>query len=147
MKADQEQSHMRFGEFSADLATGEVYRGAGRLVLQSKPFRLLAFLLRSACSYANRGRIQREVWPNVHVDGQRCLNTAVCKLRKAPGDNAAHPRLIETEIPRAIANRTHLTICCPGRHAPVGNYDHALTPGVALTHAAAGSHSALEEER
>src|ERR1035441_644000 len=107
MKADQEQSHIRFGEFSADLATGEVYRGAERLVLQSRPFRLLALLLRTAGSYVNRERIQREVWPNGHVDGQRCLNTAVRKLRKAPGDNAAHPRLIETEAPRAIANRTH----------------------------------------
>lgn len=147
MKADQEQCHIRFGEFSADLATGEVYRGAERLVLQSKPFRLLALLLRSAGSYVNRERIHREVWPKVHVDGQRCLNTAVCKLRKAPGDNASHPRLIETGTPRAIVNRTHLTICCPGHHAPVRNHDHALTPGVVFTQTAAGSHSALEEER
>jgi DNA-binding response OmpR family regulator len=118
VKADQVQSHIRFAEFSADLATGEVYRGAERLVLQSKPFRILELLLRSAGSYVNRERIQQELWPNVHVDGQRCLNTAVRKLRKALGDNAAHSRLIETETPRAIANRTHLTICCPGHHAP-----------------------------
>jgi len=96
MKGDREQKYIRLGEFSVNLATSEVYRGSERLVLQSKPFRVLELLLKSVDGYASREHIQQVVWPNVHVDSRRCLNTTIRKLRKTLGDAAADPRLIET---------------------------------------------------
>jgi TolB-like protein len=96
VKCDQEESGVCFGEFSAKLKTGQIYRGTERLVLQNKPFQILEILLRSAGSFVSREQIQQAIWPDVHVDSRQCLNTAVRKLRKALGDNAANPSLIET---------------------------------------------------
>lgn len=96
VKCDQEEDCVCFGEFSAKLNTGQIYRGSERIVLQNKPFQILEILLRSAGNFVSREQIQQAIWPDVHVDSRQCLNTAVRKLRIALGDNAANPSLIET---------------------------------------------------
>ena len=47
-----------------------------------------------------RDRLRETLWPpNVYVDFDHSLNSAVNKLREALGDSAAQPRFIET-LPR-----------------------------------------------
>lgn len=84
-----------FGPFEADLTAGELFRDGNRLSLQDKPFRLLEILLRSGGRLVERERMMGEVWPGIHV-GQRSINTAIRKLRRALDDNAASPQFIET---------------------------------------------------
>lgn len=86
---------IRFADFEADLAAGELFRAGNRLVLQNIPFRILELLLRSGGEVVERERMMAEVWPDAHV-GQRSINTAIRKLRHALGDTASNPQFIET---------------------------------------------------
>lgn len=87
---------VKFDRFRADLATGELFRGEKRLGIQEKPFRVLELLVRAQGSLVTRDQIFQAAWPDVHVERNRCLNSAVRKLRSVLSDNAANPRVIET---------------------------------------------------
>jgi len=115
MTHNQGNGRIRFGDFEADLATGELFRRGKRLEIQNKPFRILEVLLHSGSELVGRERLIGEVWPDVHV-GQRSLNTAILKLRIALDDNASKPRMIET-----IGSRGYRLLAAakfPSRKAP-----------------------------
>jgi len=88
---------IRFGDFEADLSTGEL-RKAGRLVrLQDQPFRVLKCLLESPGEIVTRDELRQEIWgEDVYVDFERSLNTSVARLREALGDSPTRPTYIET---------------------------------------------------
>jgi TolB-like protein/Tfp pilus assembly protein PilF len=74
---------LRFGPFEADLAAGEVFHRGRRLPLQEKPFQILALLLRRPGQLVTRQEIAAQVWPNVFVQQDLSLNTAMRRLRAA----------------------------------------------------------------
>jgi TolB-like protein len=74
---------LRFGPFEADLAAGEVFHRGRRLPLQEKPFQILALLLRRPGQLVTRQEIAAQVWPNVFVQQDISLNTAMRRLRAA----------------------------------------------------------------
>jgi len=86
---------VRFGDFAANLATGELFRKGRRLQIQNIPFRILEVLLHSDGKLVGRDQLRGKVWPEVYV-GQRSLNTAMRKLRIALNDSAPEARVIET---------------------------------------------------
>jgi cholera toxin transcriptional activator len=85
----------RFGAFEADLATGELFRDGKRIAIQEKPFSLLSLLLRNQ-SFVSRDEVFSRLWPNVYVEKDVCINTAIRRLRIALQDNDASPGFIET---------------------------------------------------
>lgn len=88
---------MRFGDFDADLATGELYRDGVKIKLQDLPFRVLAALLERRGEVVTREELRDRLWGSeTFVDAEAGLNTAVAKLREALGDRAEAPRFIET---------------------------------------------------
>jgi TolB-like protein len=88
------------GDFQVSLATGEVFRGQQRIRLQEKPFQVLKALLEHRGEMVTREELRQKLWSTgVFVDFDRSLKTAISKLRKALGDSAQNPRLIET-LPR-----------------------------------------------
>jgi DNA-binding winged helix-turn-helix (wHTH) protein/TolB-like protein len=91
---------VRFGDFEADAASGELRR-AGELVrLQDLPFRLLTALLERPGEVVTRAELGQRLWPSgTFVDADAGLNTAVAKLREALGDNPEAPSFVET-VPR-----------------------------------------------
>ncbi len=94
------QSHLSFGQFSADLASGELYRNGRRVALQEKPFRILAMLLERPGEVVTREDFRKQLWPDgTFVDFNEGIDTALKKLRYALGDSAQNPIFIET-IPR-----------------------------------------------
>jgi DNA-binding winged helix-turn-helix (wHTH) protein len=94
------QSHLSFGQFSADLASGELYRNGRRVALQEKPFRILAMLLEHPGEVITREDVRQQLWPDgTFVDFNEGIDTALKKLRYALGDSAQNPIFIET-IPR-----------------------------------------------
>jgi TolB-like protein/DNA-binding winged helix-turn-helix (wHTH) protein/Tfp pilus assembly protein PilF len=91
------QAIVRFGDFEADLRSGELHKRGIRVKLQVQPFQVLQILLERAGEMVTREEIQNRIWPSdTFVDFDQGLNNAVKKLREALGDNAEKPRFIET---------------------------------------------------
>src|ERR1700719_1424362 len=90
----------RFGEFSADIQSGELVRNGAKVRLQGQPFEVLVLLLEHPGQMVTREELGRRLWPaDTFVDFEHGLNAAVNRLREALGDSAEQPRFIET-IPR-----------------------------------------------
>lgn len=88
---------VRFGEFEADLTSGELWRGGVHVAVQDLPFRLLAALLERPGELVTRAELTTRLWgTDTFVDAAAGLNTAVAKLREALGDDAEQPRYVET---------------------------------------------------
>jgi len=91
---------VRFREFRANLWTGEVFKRRRRIHLQEKPFQILKVLLEHPGEMVTREELRQKLWStDVFVDFDRGLKTAISKLRRALGDSADRPRLVET-LPR-----------------------------------------------
>lgn len=91
---------VRFGEFEADLRTGEIRRAGSRVKLQDQPFKVLQILLENPGNVVSREELQSRIWPDdSYGDFDHAVNVAVGKLRTALGDSAENPSFIET-VPR-----------------------------------------------
>src|ERR1700756_5504805 len=90
---------VRFGEFEADVQTGELRKVGVKLKFSGQPFQVLAILLERPDEVVTREELQKRLWPDTFVDVERNLNTAVNKIREALGDSAESPHFIET-LPR-----------------------------------------------
>lgn len=90
-------SPIRFGNFEADLETGELRREGARIRLQLQPFQVLAALLARPGQLVSRDELRERIWQDgTFVDFERGLNKAVNRLREVLGDSAGAPRFIET---------------------------------------------------
>ncbi len=90
----------RFGPFMVDARAGELYKRGKKNRVQQQPMQVLAALLEKAGDVVTREELRAGIWPaDTFVDFEHSLNTAIKKLRKALGDNAARPKYIET-LPR-----------------------------------------------
>src|SRR6516162_7931730 len=88
---------VRFGPFSVDLQSGELYKQGRRISLQQKPFQILALLVKRPGEVVTREELRRQVWlPDVFVDFDHSLKTAISKIREALEDSAQKPRYVET---------------------------------------------------
>jgi len=90
----------RFGNFEANLRSGELRRDGLRLSLPDQSFRVLSMLLENAGQLVTRDEL-RETLGSRHrlVDFEASLNSAVKRLRDALHDSADQPLFIET-LPR-----------------------------------------------
>lgn len=130
-------SIVRFGQFEADLRTGELRKGGLRVRLQDKPFRLLAALLERPGEVVTREELQRRLWPaDTFVDFDNSLNNAVNRVRAALGDSAENARFVET-----VGRRGYRFI------APVEPTEPGGTPVTASPAAAASAGRAVERPR
>lgn len=91
---------VRFGEFEADLQSGEIRKSGNRIKLQDQPFKVLQVLLENPGAVVSREELQSRIWPDVsYGDFDHAVNVAVGKLRTALGDSAESSSFIET-LPR-----------------------------------------------
>jgi TolB-like protein/DNA-binding winged helix-turn-helix (wHTH) protein/tetratricopeptide (TPR) repeat protein len=91
---------LRFGNFEADLRTGELRKAGRKVSLQEQPFKVLVMLLDRPGEMVSREELRERVWsPDTFVDFDTGLNKAVGKIREVLGDSADFPRFIET-LPR-----------------------------------------------
>ena len=91
-----EVTRLRFGVFDVDMQNRELRRRGLRVKLQQKPFQILHLLLCRSGKFVTRGQLAKHLWPDLHVNFDRSLNTAVNSLRRALGDSPDNPRFIET---------------------------------------------------
>lgn len=87
---------LRFDGYEADVAAGELRKNGARVPLELQPFEVLAMMLERPGEVVTREEIQAAVWPDVHIDIDTALNTAIRKIRRALGDSASHPKYLET---------------------------------------------------
>jgi len=88
---------VQFGDFEADLDTGELRRQGTRIRLSPQPFQVLTLLLERPGELITREEFRAKLWPDeVYVDFEHSLNAAVKKLRQALCDSPENPRYIET---------------------------------------------------
>jgi DNA-binding winged helix-turn-helix (wHTH) protein/Tfp pilus assembly protein PilF len=91
------QALVRFGVFQADLRAGELRRNGVKVRLQDLPFRALTLLLTHPGEVITREGFRQALWPpDVFVDFEQGISSAVMRLRDALGDSADNPIFIET---------------------------------------------------
>jgi Tol biopolymer transport system component/DNA-binding winged helix-turn-helix (wHTH) protein len=89
-----------FGGFELDAAKSELRKGGVLLKVHPQPFRVLLMLAEGSGQIVTREEIRRCLWgDNTFVDFERGINFCVNQIRATLGDDADHPRYIET-IPR-----------------------------------------------
>jgi Tol biopolymer transport system component/DNA-binding winged helix-turn-helix (wHTH) protein len=89
-----------FDVFEVDLRAAELRKPGSKMRLQDKPLQILTLLLEHPGEVVTREELQKQLWPDgIIVDFEHSINTAVKRLREALGDDAEHPRFIET-LPR-----------------------------------------------
>jgi len=87
----------KFGPYHADTVDLELRKSGIRIRLQPKPFQVLRVLLERPGQTVSREELKKLLWaPDIFVDFDHGLNTAVNKIREALGDSAEEPRYIET---------------------------------------------------
>ncbi len=91
---------VRFGAFTLDLCTDELWDGSTRLKVPDQSIQILEALLERPGELATREDLRDRLWPSgTYVDYEHGLNAAVRRLREALGDSADAPRYVET-LPR-----------------------------------------------
>jgi Tol biopolymer transport system component/DNA-binding winged helix-turn-helix (wHTH) protein len=86
----------RFGVFTLDHASGELFKHGVRLRLGGQPFQILCLLIERQGEVVTREEIRAKIWPGTFVDFDGALNTAIRRIRSALGDTAENPRFVET---------------------------------------------------
>lgn len=87
---------MRFGPFEVNFERQELRKYGMRMKLEDKPFEILEALLQQPGKLVCRQELRAKLWPDTFVSYDRCLNTAVNKLRSALGDCSRSFRFVET---------------------------------------------------
>jgi DNA-binding winged helix-turn-helix (wHTH) protein/Tfp pilus assembly protein PilF len=90
------QKKFCFGQFEADIESGELFQSGKKVHLQAKPFSLLATLLEYHGEVVTRESLSSQLWPDTFVQADQGLNAAVRKVRRALRDDAENPKYIET---------------------------------------------------
>jgi TolB-like protein/DNA-binding winged helix-turn-helix (wHTH) protein len=89
----------KFGPYHAKTDDLELRKNGIRIRLQPKPFQVLKVLLERAGQSVGREELKALLWaPDIFVDFDHGLNTAVNKIREALSDSAEEPRYIETLV-------------------------------------------------
>src|SRR5262245_36158986 len=100
MAATPHSTRIRFATFELDV-TEERLRNAGALIkLAPQPLKVLIWLATHPGHLVTRQELFERTWgPGTFVDFEQGLNHCIKQIRLALGDDAEHPRFIET-IPK-----------------------------------------------
>ena len=91
---------VRFGVFSFDRVTGDLWKKGRRIKLQDQPRQVLAMLVERPGDLITREELCSALWhDDTFVDFDTGLNVVINKIRQALDDSASSPRFIET-LPR-----------------------------------------------
>ena len=91
---------LRFGEFELDARSLELWRNGEIVPLRPRPAQVLAALAEAAPAMLGHEDLHRLVWgEDLHLQLEQSLKSCIKQIRDALGDDAKHPRFIET-LPR-----------------------------------------------
>lgn len=119
---------LQFGSFELDVAAYELRRAGQRVHLEKIPMEVLVLLVERAGTLIDRDQIQAALWsPDVFVDRDAAINTAIRKIRRALGDHVAHPRFVETVVGKGY--RFVAEVTRPGSHPSDAMMEYRVTRG------------------
>ena len=81
--------------WSVEPATLRLQKGDEQIKLEPKVMAVLEYLASRPGEVVNRQALEEAIWTDVVV-GYDALSNTIIKLRKAFGDNARNPKIIET---------------------------------------------------
>jgi len=84
-----------FGDYTFDLATGELWRGSQEVKLTPRTAALLGALAERPMQVVTKQELIERVWEGKAV-GDDALTSSMQELRRALGDDPRHPRFVET---------------------------------------------------
>ncbi len=88
---------IQFAAFTANMASGELYRDGTRVKIQEQPFTILGMLLERQGELVTREELREKLWPNgTFVDFDHGINVAIAKIRDALCDSSEKPQFVET---------------------------------------------------
>ena len=88
---------LRFGEFTLDVTAYQLRRDGRPVKLGRQPMDLLILLVERRGQLVTRADIVARLWgPDVFVDVEMGVNTAISKVRQALHDSPDAPRFLET---------------------------------------------------
>ncbi len=64
----KEQQYIRFGPFTVNVVSRELWNDGQRVSLQEKPFQILLILLEQPGELVTREELQRRLWADTFVD-------------------------------------------------------------------------------
>ncbi|MBZ5655903.1 MAG: helix-turn-helix domain-containing protein [Acidobacteriia bacterium] len=90
---------LRFGEFTLDADRYQLQRSGFPAKLEDLPLRLLMLLVSRRGEIVSRREIQEELWgPDVFIDIEQGINTAIRKVRQVLRDHPEKPRYLQTVV-------------------------------------------------
>lgn len=136
---------LRFGAYTVDGRAREIFKKGKKLEVQPQPLQVLVSLLENAGEVVTREELRQKIWPvDTFVDFEHSLNTAIKKLRQALGDNAVHPKYIETLPRRGYRFRGNVEA---SGEKPGGSVAASVTASVARPGQLAGKVFTLEAQK
>jgi DNA-binding winged helix-turn-helix (wHTH) protein len=91
------QGILRFEGFELHAASGELLRGGVRLPIQFQPFKLLTYFALHPGETISRETLRSHLWSqHTFVDFEAGLNFCIRQIRKALGEDARSPRILQT---------------------------------------------------
>ena len=121
----------RFGDIEVDPAAQRVARAGAELSLEPKAYAVLVALLEDAGRALGRDELLDRVWGHRHVT-PGVLNRVIAQLRKALGDDAEHPRYIQTLHSRGYRFIPEVECVLPAEPVPPA----MLAPATAIANGA-----------
>src|SRR5437879_1073178 len=96
MNTDSARVTYRFGDFEVDVAAYELRRCGQCVRLARQPMDLLLMLLERRLELVSREDMAKRLWaPDVFIDLDAGIHTAILKIRQALGDSR-ESRIVET---------------------------------------------------
>lgn len=92
----QQEAEIRFGEFSLDLATREMYHGDEAIVLTSGEFAVLKVLVTHPREPLSRDKLMNLARGRDYSALERSIDVQVSRLRRLIEKDPANPRYIQT---------------------------------------------------
>ena len=86
---------VRFGPFAVDIRTWTLSRDGDTIELSPRLVEILVYLVERNGAIATKEELLDCFWPDVHVT-ENTLARAIADIRKALGDPADQPRVIQT---------------------------------------------------
>ena len=99
IREDSMAGRIRFAEFELDVGAYVLRRQDEPLRVERMPMEVLILLVQRAGTLVERTEIQARLWgSDVYVEHDSAINTALRKIRRTLGDDADHPRFVETVV-------------------------------------------------
>jgi DNA-binding winged helix-turn-helix (wHTH) protein len=102
--------HVRFGEFTLDTDTRQVFGADGEIHLSSKADELLKILVDNRPRALSKNELHEHLWPVTFVSEVN-LATLIAEIREALADDARRPGLSGPPVDLAMPSAGRLWTC------------------------------------